>query len=298
MSKQKQIDEYSGVELTGHEWDGIAELNTPMPRWWLGIFYSSIVIAILYMIFMPAIPALPGMQGYTKGVWGRSDRDIVAEKITQMHADRAVFSEQLKNANLETFNTNDDLLSFALAQGESLFGDNCATCHGSAGQGSTGYPNLNDNFWLWGGHFDEIKQTITHGIRANDDDTHYSIMAAYGKDEILTNAEINDLVQFVLDISSKEGDERKPTDKAAIARGAALFADNCTACHGEDAQGTRENGAPNLTDYDWLYGGDAKTIRQTITNGRQGLMPNWNQRLTEEQITALTMYVYSKGGGE
>ncbi|MEE9273226.1 MAG: cytochrome-c oxidase, cbb3-type subunit III [Robiginitomaculum sp.] len=293
MSKHKRnFDEITGTETTGHEWDGIDELDTPMPRWWLGIFYACILWAGIYAFLMPAIPALPGMEGYTKGKLGFSDRARVAVAMDELHASRAVQAKALVGAKLKEIQSNPDLMRFATAQGKSLFGDNCAICHGEGGQGSEGYPNLNDDIWIWGGSYEDIKQTLTHGIRADDDDSRIGDMLAFGRDEILASAEIDDLVQHVLNISGQTA------DVSAALRGASLFADNCASCHGDNAKGTRELGAPDLTDQNWLYGGDVLTIRNTIFNGRGGLMPNWNARLTDEQIAALSVYVHALGGGE
>lgn len=282
----KFIDEHSGEETTGHEWDGIDELNTPMPKWWLGIMYVSIVWSIIYVVLMPGIPLL---NGYTKGTLGFSDRARVTEAVEKMHADRSVFSQKLLGANLETIQSDPDLLRFAMAQGKSLFGDNCETCHGASGRGFVGYPNLNDDIWLWGGSYTDIRQTINYGIRSDHDDTRLSSMAAYGVDEMLTRAEIDSLTSYVLSLSGQGGQS---------VNGATLFADNCTSCHGDNGKGTRENGAPDLTDPDWLYGGDREDVRATIFSGRNGLMPNWNERLTQDQIAALSVYVHSLGGGE
>jgi len=293
MSNERRVDDVSGTETTGHEWDGIDELDTPMPRWWLGIFYISIVVGIIYAVFMPAIPALPGMQGYTKGVWGRSDRAIVAESMSELYAERAIHANQLIGANLTEINGDPDgLLRFAMAQGKSIFGDNCAICHGENGSGNVGYPSLADDVWLWGGSYGDIKQTITYGIRSDHDDARIGSMMAYGVDEMLTDGEIDTLVSYVLSLSDKN------VNSASLTAGAELFADNCTACHADDGTGTRENGAPNLTDQEWLYGGDAATVKTTIFYGRNGLMPNWNERLREDQIAALAVYVHSLGGGE
>ena len=292
MSTNRKIDPHTGTETTGHEWDGIDELDTPMPRWWLMIFYASIIIGVVYAIFMPAIPALPGMQGYTKGLLGRSDRALVAISMDELQASRSVHAQQLVGANLEQVQSDPELLRFAMSQGKSLFGDNCAICHGEGGQGFPGYPNLNDDIWIWGGSYADIRQTVTYGIRAEHDDARIGAMMAYGKDEILEASEIDNLVQYILRISGQNSD----ADAAAL--GETSFAENCTSCHGVDGKGTRENGAPNLTDTEWLYGGNAQTIRDTIYNGRNGMMPNWNERLTADQIAALSVYVHSLGGGE
>ena len=290
MSDHKIVDEHTGTETTSHEWDEIQELDTPMPRWWINIMYMTVVWAIGYMILMPAIPLL---NGYTKGLLNFSDRTRVAVAVEKMHEDRSVNSEKLVGASIATIQNDPDLLRFATQQGRTLFGDNCETCHGRRGQGVPGYPNLNDDIWIWGGSFDDIKQTINYGIRAEHDDTRFGSMAAYGRDELLEPAQIDDLVQHVLKISGQQ------SDAAAATRGAGLFAENCASCHGDAGKGTRENGAPDLTDTDWLYGGTVEILHETIFNGREGLMPNWDTRLSAAQITALSVYVHSDlGGGE
>lgn len=291
-NNHRRLDEITGTETTGHEWDGIDELDTPMPRWWLVIFYACIVYGIIYAILMPAIPALPGMQGYTKGLLGHSDRARVAISMEELYASRSVNAQKLIGADMQGIQSDPELLRFAMSQGKSFFGDNCAICHGEGGQGFPGYPNLNDDIWIWGGSYADILQTISYGIRANHDDTRIGSMMAYGKDEILEYSEIDDLVQHILKISGQV------SDAEAALRGATSFEDNCSSCHGSDGKGTRENGAPNLTDADWLYGGDTATIRLSIVNGRSGMMPHWNERLTQDQIAALAVYVHSLGGGE
>lgn len=288
MSDHKKVDEHTGTETTRHEWDDIQELDTPMPRWWINIMYLTIVWSIGYMIVMPAIPLV---NGYTKGVIGFSDRTRVAVAVDEMHADRSVRAKELAGASIAQVVADDGLYEFAVQQGKTLFGDNCETCHGAGGQGVVGYPNLNDKAWLWGGSFDDIKQTIKYGIRAEHDDTRFGSMMAYGRDEFLEPAQIDDLVQHVLRISGQQA------NGAAAGRGAVLFEENCSSCHGVEGKGTYENGAPDLTDTAWLYGGSEAVIRETIFNGREGVMPNWDTRLSSDQITALSVYVYQELGG-
>lgn len=283
-----EIDEISGTETTGHEWDGIAELNTPMPRWWLWMFYASIIVGLLYAIAMPAIPLF---NTYTKGVIGHSDRASVLSAIETMHAERAVFATKLSGADLEGIQADPELFRFAMAAGKSAFGDNCATCHGSGAQGFKGYPNLNDDIWLWGGTYEDIVHTLNVGIRANHEDTQANLMQAYGRDGLLSKTEISDLTQYLLAFSGRED------DTVAAARGMTLFGQQCASCHGANAMGDQSQGAPNLTDNYWLYGGEAKDITQTLYSGRQGVMPNWNERLAPETIAALAVYVHGLGGG-
>ena len=292
MSSPKKIDEVTGIETTGHEWDGIQELNNPLPRWWLIVFWACVAIAVVYWIFMPAWPALPGFQGYTHGITNNSERRNVDRDIAALKASRAAYADRLANASLSETEDDPALLQFALAAGEAAFGDNCATCHGSGAAGAKGYPNLNDDDWLWGGTLADIRQTIQHGIRSPDPETRTSQMPAFGRDGILTAAQINDVVEYVRSLSGLD------SDAAAVSRGAPLFAENCVACHGADGKGSREFGAPNLTDGIWLYGGDRDTLRATITNARQGVMPNWSARLDAATIAALSVYVHQRGGGE
>jgi cytochrome c oxidase cbb3-type subunit 3 len=289
MSNYKPtIDEISGTETTGHEWDGIEELNTPMPRWWLWMFYASIVIGIGYAIAMPSIPLI---NSHFKGVLGYSDRAAVIKAVNDMHAERSVYAVKLNGASLDDIQADPELFRFAMAAGKSAFGDNCATCHGSGAQGFKGYPNLNDDIWIWGGTYQEILHTLNVGIRAGHDDTRMNLMQAYGRDELLTGEQIDDLTEYLLSFSGREH------DGASSQRGEALFAAQCASCHGDDARGDQSQGAPNLTDNEWLYGGEAEDIVQTLYGGRQGVMPNWNERLAPETIAALAVYVHSLGGG-
>lgn len=291
---KKEIDEVSGVETTGHSWDGIKELNNPLPRWWLYVFYASIVWAIGYMIFMPAIPSLPGMGvNNTPGLRGHSDRAQVAQEVAELRSGRSEAASQLVTASLSEIENDLTLQQFALAMGESAFGDNCATCHGAGGRGAKGYPMLADDIWLWDGTLDGIETTLRHGIRHTDDpDTRRNSMPAYGRDGMLTPKEIDDLVQYVLNLSGREA------DAAAVSRAAPVFATQCVTCHGADGKGNRQLGAPNLTDHEWLFGGEPRDIQQTIYSARNAHMPAWQGRLDDPTIKALAVYVHSLGGGE
>lgn len=289
----KEVDALSGVETTGHSWDGIKELNNPLPRWWLYVFYGCIAWAVAYMVFMPAIPSLPGLGGRnTPGVLGASDRHAVSEDVAALRAQRSAASAQLLDASLQDIQNNLDLQQFAMAMGESAFGDNCATCHGAGGRGAKGYPMLADDVWLWSGTLDGIEQTIRYGIRDEDPNTRFSAMPAFGRDGLLTSAQIDDLVQYVLSLNGNA------TQTAAVGRGGEIFQTQCASCHGADAHGSRDVGAPNLTDADWLYGSDPADIRATITNARNSHMPAWEGRLDDATIKALAVYVHSLGGGE
>ncbi|AXE64844.1 cytochrome c oxidase, cbb3-type subunit III [Hyphomonas sp. CACIAM 19H1] len=291
---KRDIDEVSGVETTGHSWDGIKELNNPLPRWWLYVFYGTIVWAIGYMIVMPAIPALPGLgMNNTPGIAGHSDRAEVARKVEELHTERAAAASRLVTASLSEIENDMSLQQFALAMGESAFGDNCATCHGAGGRGAKGYPMLADDIWLWDGTLEGIETTLRHGIRHTEDpDTRRNTMPAFGRDGMLTPREIDDLVQYVLNLSGREA------NRAAVDRAAPVFATQCVTCHGADGKGNRQLGAPDLTDHEWLFGGEPRDIQQTIYSARNAHMPAWQGRLDDPTIKALAVYVHSLGGGE
>ncbi len=287
-----EIDSHSGVETTGHEWDGIKELNNPLPRWWLFIFWASVVAAVVYWVLMPAWPALPGMQGYTPGVLRQSDRATVAADAAKMKAEHSALSARLTSVDAATILKDQNLSQLALSLGEITFGDNCAACHGGGGRGAKSYPRLADDVWLWGGSLNDIERTIQYGIRSDHPDTRTSEMPAFGRDEFLTASQIGDLVEYVMLLSRREAD---PT---AVERARPVFDENCASCHGVDGHGDRTKGAPNLTDADWLYGGDRATIKRTIIGPRYGVMPAWINRFDEATIRALAIYVHSLGGGE
>lgn len=286
----KDIDEVSGVETTGHEWDGLKELNNPLPRWWLITFYICIVWAIGYWIAMPAWPLV---SDYTKGLLGSSQREQAIAAYQAATTARAEKGSGLVKASLEDIEGNQNLLEFAMANGKAAFGDNCAACHGTGATGSKGYPNLNDDDWLWGGTLEDIQTTIRHGIRSTSDDTRVGDMTAFGRDEILNKDEIRAVSNYVRTLSGQE-----PEAGADLEAGKTVFVDNCVACHGEDGKGMKDLGSANLTDNIWLYGGDLDTIIATVTNGRKGVMPTWQGRLDDVTIKSLAVYIHSLGGGQ
>ncbi len=286
---RKEIDKASGTETTGHEWDGIKELNTPLPRWWLWVFYATVIWSIGYWVLYPAWPTLTG---YTQGVLDQSQRDDVKAAVDKLKAERQVLGRQLANAPLDQIESNPELLQFAREAGKSAFGDNCATCHGSGAQGFKGYPNLNDDVWLWGGKLEDIRKTIAVGVRSTHPETRTSLMPAFGRDKLLEPKQIDDLTEYVLSIAGQKADAH------AAARVQTLFAEQCASCHGADGKGLREFGAPNLTDREWLYGGSKLEIKAQIERGGGGVMPTWGSRLDPMTIDALAVYVHSLGGGE
>jgi len=290
----REIDDVTGRSTTGHEWDGIKELDTPLPRWWLYILYASIAVAVLYWVLMPAWPLL---NSYTPGVLNFSDRANVARDIADLHAARAPSFERLRAASYAEIADDPQLAEFARAAGESMFGDNCQTCHGAGGAGRPGYPSLADDVWLWGGTLGDIEHTLRIGIRSVHPDTRRSIMPAYGRDNLLTRQQISDAAEYVLTLSPAVRAREHPSAPAA-ARGALVYQEQCALCHGPAGQGDRAQGAPALTDDVWIYGGTRAEVRRQIELGRSGVMPSWERRFDEGQLRALAVYVYSLGGGE
>ena len=291
----KQVKKPGEVPTTGHDWDGIQEYDNPMPRWWLWTFYLTIIWAIGYCIFYPAWPLVSSA---TQGLWGKEaagdTRLAVAEEIKRFDDANAPIKEKLVAADLNAIANDPELGGYAKSAGAAVFKTWCAQCHGAGAAGNTGYPNLLDDDWLWGGDMESIHTTVTHGIRnTTDADARYSEMPKFGADGLLERAQIGEVVEHVLQISGQ-----KDFDATKAAAGATVFADNCSSCHGEAGKGDRTQGAPNLTDAVWLYGGDRATITESVTNARFGVMPNWNARLTEDEIRAVAVYVHGLGGGE
>lgn len=284
-----EIDEVTGTETTGHEWDGIKELNTPLPRWWLWTFYICIVWAFGYMIFYPAIPLV---NSFTPGILGYSSRGAVANEIELAKEGQIVFLEQIAATDVATIIADEDLSRFARAGGSAAFKLNCSQCHGSGAQGSVGFPNLNDDEWLWGGTPEEIYATISHGIRYEPDfDTRFSEMSAFGADEILTSEEIQSVSKYATFLGGFEGGETSTA-------GEELFLDNCSGCHGESGEGDIFQGAPALNNAISLYAGSLETITAQVIAPQHGVMPAWGTKLGDVTVKQLAVYVHSLGGGQ
>lgn len=284
----KHIDDVSGVETTGHEWDGIRELNNPLPRWWLWTFYATIIWAIGYMVVYPAIPLVTDA---TKGIIGYSSRGELASEMASAKAAQGTMLEKISTSSLQDILADPQMTQFATAAGAAAFKVNCVQCHGSGAAGGAGYPNLNDDDWLWGGDVDQIYHTIAHGIRsAEDADTRFSEMPAFA--DVLQPQEIREVAAYVVSLTAT------PRDAAMIEPGKQLFMDNCASCHGEDAKGNREFGAPNLADAIWLKADGEAGIAQQIRQPKHGMMPAWQQRLGDTTVKQLAVYIHALGGGE
>lgn len=290
MPTKDEKDSLTGVETTGHEWDGVRELNNPLPRWWLYVFYACVVYAIGYMVVYPSIPL---GTDYYRGTSGYSARVEVEQSIQDARAAQGDLLARVAQTDLADIRSNQDLLAFAVAGGGAAFAENCAACHGTGATGGPGYPNLQDDAWLWGGDLDAIHTTIRYGVRwEQNDDSRFSEMPAFGDLDILTGDEIDATAHYVLSLSGKDHDAGLASD------GEAIFVEQCAACHMENGQGNKELGAPALNDAVWLYGGTHEEIVTQITQPRHGVMPAWENRLSAVTIKMLTVYVHELGGGQ
>jgi cytochrome c oxidase cbb3-type subunit III len=286
MPTKIEKDIVSGQDTTGHEWDGIKELDTPIPRWWWYVLWATVIFSAVYVVLYPTFPT---SNGSNEGLLGWSQYKVLAEDQAAAAVAQKGMRDKIATADLDAITADGDMLNFAMAGGRAAFGDNCAPCHGSGAQGFTGYPNLNDDEWLWGGKLTDISTTIRYGIRTSHDEARDSEMPAFGVDEMLEARQINAVADYVLALSK---------GSAVAGEGAEIFAENCVACHGEKGTGDKEQGAPSLVDAVWLYGSDKASVVQTITASRKGVMPAWTGRLDEATIKSLAVYVHSLGGGQ
>jgi cytochrome c oxidase cbb3-type subunit 3 len=283
---QKDVDTVTGTETTGHEWDGIRELNTPLPKWWLYVFYATIVFSFVYMVLYPAVPSL---SGYTRGVLNYSTREQLVQDLAEVRQARAAWLDRIEANALDEIEQDPELLRYAMAGGHVIYADNCAPCHGAGGAGRRGYPVLADDVWLWGGSLDAIHHTLLYGIRSGNEQERLSVMPAFGTDGLLRRDEIGAVADHVLMLSGQgEGN----------AEGLRIFEEQCAACHGADGTGSVELGAPNLTTGIWLYGGTRQDIIAQVSNPKHGVMPAWTGRLGDAEIKQLTIYVHALGGGQ
>lgn len=235
------------------------------------------------------MPSWPYGTGYFKGLLGVDQKQAVAKSIKEATAERANWMTRIEKEDLAQIQSDTDLMRTVREDGRTLFGDNCAACHGANARGNKGFPNIAESPMLWGDDPQTVLQTVTDGINGADPNTRVSQMLAFGRDGMLTQEQVSLLAGFVTSLS----DPAMVTDKNKedIAKGKDLFVTNCVACHGKDAKGLVESGAPNLSDQYWIYGGSRGDIYQTIFSGRQGHMPSWGARLTPAQIKIITLYL-------
>jgi cytochrome c oxidase cbb3-type subunit III len=281
-------DIVAGTDTTGHEWDGLKELNTPLPKWWLYVLYATVIWSAVWFVLYPSVP---GITGYFHGILGYSQRGAVNAQVRAVAAQRAEFMDKIKDLSFQEIRKDPQLMAAAQTAGRIAFANNCQPCHGAGGGGQPGYPAVAAGAWIWGGSLDAIQHTITYGIRSGDDKARESQMLRFGVDGILKPEQIQQVADYVMTLYGK------PTGRDA-SEGQKLFADNCAVCHGEAGQGDREKGAPRLASRVHLYGDSRDTVVAQINSPRMGVMPAWHTRLDEATIKSLALYVHSLGGGE
>ncbi|HEY8594715.1 MAG TPA: cytochrome-c oxidase, cbb3-type subunit III [Devosiaceae bacterium] len=283
-------DPHTGHGTTGHEWNGIKELNTavPWPVW--AFLTAAVMFAVLWWILMPAWPL---GTTYTRGLLGADVRHDVAAGLRTAAQERAIWTTRIDNEDFITIAADAGLMRDVRETGHTLFGDNCAACHGADATGGPGFPNLTDRAWLWGGTPQDVFETIRVGVNSGHPESRASQMPAWGRDGMLDRNAIAEVADYVYSLSHDAGDAG--IAPARLTSGATVFAENCAACHGEDATGNPDIGAPDLTDGFWLYGGDRDSIYRTVFNGREGHMPTWEQRLCETDRKVLALYVTDLG---
>lgn len=289
MPTKIEKDTVTGTDTTGHEWDGLKELNTPLPKWWLYVLYATIAWAAVWFVLYPSIP---WVNGYFHGVLGYSQRDAVEAEVRDVAAQRAGTMDRIGALSFEQIRNDPQLIAAADSAGRIAFANNCQPCHGAGGGGQPGYPALAAGAWIWGGTLDAIQQTITYGIRSGDAKARDQQMPRFGIDGILTPEQIQQVADYVMTLY---GHAEPGKDVSA---GRKLFADNCAICHGDAGQGDREKGAPRLASRVHLYGDSRDIVVGQVTSPRMGVMPAWHTRLDSATIKSLTLYVHSLGGGE
>jgi cytochrome c oxidase cbb3-type subunit 3 len=289
MPTKVEKDAITGTETTGHEWDGIKELNTPLPKWWLYVMYATIAFAAVWWLLYPS---WPWVNNYFPGLLGYSQRQALDARVAESDAARGAQLQQLATTPLDQVTRDPELMAIAFAGGQAAFNDNCAPCHGLGGAGQGHYPSLADDAWLWGGTLDDVQSTIRYGIRSGHPDARFNEMPAFGALQMLERGQINDVAEYVLALSGRS------EDQAAADRGQEIFAEQCASCHGNSGEGMVELGGPDLADQIWLYGGGKAEIVQQIHQPRHGVMPAWVGRLDPTTIKSLAVYVHGLGGGQ
>jgi cytochrome c oxidase cbb3-type subunit 3 len=283
-------DPQSGYLTTGHEWNGITELNTPVPRLVFVVLAVFFLFAVGYWILMPAFPL---GYTYTKGLLGFDQRAVVTQSVKQAALERAVWTDQIAGKSYAQIQPDPRLMAAVRQTGRTLFGDNCAVCHGREAKGGKGFPNLTTSSWLFGGTPDAIAETIRVGINSPNPNSRNSQMPAFGRDQVLTRPDIENVVAYVLSLSDPKA---VPAGKAEA--GKAVFASTCAVCHGPDAKGKTDVGAPNLTDHYWMHGRTEDAIYTVVWGGYQGHMPTWEGRLSPVERKILALYLVDLRAGK
>ncbi|MGZ2406562.1 cytochrome-c oxidase, cbb3-type subunit III [Rhizobium ruizarguesonis] len=288
----EEVDPVTGRQTTGHIWNGIKELDTPVPR---GVLLFLIVTHLFATLWWILYPTWPLGSTYTKGLIGTGQKQAVERKIAEANTSRASWIAKIETSSFDEIRADEKLMEKVASSGHQLFGDNCAACHGRDGKGGRDFPDLTDNDWLWGGGPEKIVQTMTVGVNTTHSQSRVSQMPAFGTDEMLNRKQVSDVAAYVYSLSNTSSEA---ADASQIAAGREVFMASCVACHGEDAKGKQDVGAPNLTDGHWIYGGGIERIVQSIHGGRQGHMPTWDERLSPAEIKILALYVNKLGGGQ
>lgn len=286
----EEIDRVTGRKTTGHIWNGIRELDTPIPR---GILLFLIVTHVFAALWWLLEPAFPLGSTFTKGLIGSDQKQVVEQKIAASANARASWIDRIETLSYAEIRADEALMAKVKSSGHQLFGDNCAACHGRDGRGGLNYPDLTDDDWLWGGSPEKIEETMTIGVNSRHTSSRVSQMPSFGADEMLDRKQVADVSAYVYSLSHAEYSTAQNVGQ--IDAGREVFLTTCAACHGENAKGNQDVGAPNLTDDRWIYGGTMERIIQTIHGGRQGHMPTWDERLTHAKIKILALYVNSLG---
>lgn len=279
-------DPHTGYLTTGHEWNGIKELNTPVPR---PVYFFLITTALFALGYWILFPAWPLGASYTRGLLGIDQRTSVNEALQHAAQDRATWTKRIEAESYQAIQADPALMTVVRQTGHTLFGDNCAVCHGTNARGRKGFPDLTTESWLWGGDPESIAETIRVGINSTHPDTRVAQMLAFGRDKILSRTDVENVVGYVQSLSHAAAARQIPADR--LAAGQKAFADNCASCHGDDGKGKTDVGAPDLTDRNWIYGGDAQSLFTTVWHGRQGHMPTWENRLSALDRKILALYL-------
>lgn len=289
MGKKKH-DPVTGRMTTGHEWNGIEELDTPVPRF---VFFFLIVTTLFGIGYWILMPAWPIGSTYTKGLLGYDHREVVVRQVVKAADARSVWTDKIEQLDYAQIKQDPELMRHVMASGRTRFIDNCAACHGTSATGGPGFPDLTSNAFLWGGDVETLAETIRVGINSTHDETRSSEMLAFGRDGMLDHEQIRNVATYVRSLS--QSDQDTPFDAERVSSGETIFAENCAACHGDDASGNQDMGAPNLADAHWIYGGDAQSVFTSIYEGRKGHMPHWDGKLSELDLKILALYVDALG---